>query len=265
MNDQGFIALQLVINDKNMIIKEFRILGYKCIHYVLIIVLDALENIVDKAAGSSLRLICSGVIDPVLADTAMISWSKQGVPVDQTHLEAAAVLSIPFLLGEHSGVYTCEITTLLDVVRRDVEVRVETLVPRVLSPVALRLGKSLGSSVSIKCSAAGLPPPTLLFKFNGDEYSGRLLSQTTNQTISVLDVGSVGPAQEGDYLCLAVNQYGSSQGTASLDVYSRTIILDGPSDQVLGAEHRKESWNYPCYVNFVFIVLLYLIHTYDIV
>ena len=187
---------------------------------------------VAEPAGADFELLCSGSVDPLLRDSAMVSWTKDNLPVPPEFLQGRDRIRIPYLLSQHSGMYTCEIKTLLDVIRSGTELRVKTLEPQVLSPVALKIGKSMGSAVSIKCSAAGIPSPTLSFKFNGDEYSGRVLSRTSNQTISVLDVGSVTPVQEGEYTCLAVNEYGSSQGTAVLDVYSRTIILNGPADKV---------------------------------
>ena len=96
--------------------------------------------------------------------------------------------------------------------------------------------------------AKGIPAPTILFKHGGSEYSGRLVSTAENKATAVLDIIGVTGKDEGEYICLAVNEYGNSQGSVVLDVMKRTVILTGPSDIVLKS---GQSTSIPCKVFFL--------------
>ena len=131
-------------------------------------------------------------------------------------------------------------------------------------------GEVAGGRISLACTAQGIPPPAIKFKFGADEYTGRPAepgevaeavpggakvqaansnisnNNSNNSTTSVLDVRNLGPANEGEYTCLAVNEYGSDQASTQLHVYARTQILKGPSDRVL---ESGEAVTMPCRVS----------------
>ena len=72
---------------------------------------------VEARAGEVLRLECSGLVDPLLADSALHSWTKDGAEVDEGWVNANHSLVIPYLLAQHAGTYVCQIRTLLDIIR----------------------------------------------------------------------------------------------------------------------------------------------------
>ena len=74
-------------------------------------------GLVEVRAGEVLRLECSGVVDPLLADSALYSWTKDGAEVDEGWVHANHSLAIPYLLAQHAGIYVCQIRTLLDIIR----------------------------------------------------------------------------------------------------------------------------------------------------
>ena len=134
----------------------------------------------------------------------------------------------------------------MDRIRIETKLKVETVAPSLVSAQSSRKGEISGGQTSIECSATGVPAPNLVFKFREDEYSGRIVSRTRNLTAAVLDIHNLSQENEGEYTCLAVNEYGNSQAVSYLDVFSRTIILSGPSDTVL---RSGESTSIPCKVN----------------
>jgi hypothetical protein len=126
-------------------------------------------------------------------------------------------------------------------------VEVRTLPPRILQH-APRVGEVAGGQVSLLCTALGVPAPLIKFKFAGDEYTGRPANDASalNTTTAVLDIRNLGLGNEGEYSCLAVNEYGHDQASTQLHVYARTQILKGPSDRVL---ESGDTVTMPCRVS----------------
>jgi len=126
-------------------------------------------------------------------------------------------------------------------------VEVRTLPPRILQH-APGVGEVAGGQVSLLCTALGVPAPLIKFKFAGDEYTGRPANDASalNTTTAVLDIRNLGLGNEGEYSCLAVNEYGHDQASTQLHVYARTQILKGPSDRVL---ESGDTVTMPCRVS----------------
>jgi len=199
--------------------------------------------------------------------SAVYSWSKDGTRLSDEWMQASSEVTDPngstsassslhvrYLLSEHAGRYVCEVRTRLDVVTIDTQLTVETAGARLVSPSpssstgspAVSIGQVVGGDTSIVCTATGIPSPNIIFKFRGDEYAGRLVARTVNTTTVALDMRGVGPRNQGEYTCLAVNEYGNSQAVTWLAVYMRTMIVSGPRDIVL---RSGESTIIPCKVS----------------
>jgi hypothetical protein len=145
-------------------------------------------------------------------------------------------------------------------VRTRVEVRTQP--PRILRH-APEAGQVAGGHINLTCTAVGIPAPAIKFKFGADEYTGRpaeagevaadpedaaatASEAATTTTSAVLEIRGLGAANEGEYTCLAVNEYGSSQAGTQLHVYTRTQIAKGPSDRVL---ESGDTVTMPCRVS----------------
>lgn len=82
---------------------------------------------------------------------------------------------------------------------------------------------ALGSNVTFTCPITqGIPQPSITWKFNGSNL------ETENVTLT-----QVQSHQEGNYTCLAVNEYGNDQIKVDLQVILPPIITKGPEDLVM--------------------------------
>ena len=72
---------------------------------------------VEVSAGGVLELECSGLVDPLLADSTLYSWSRDGAEINEGWVQPSHSIKVPYLLSEHAGRYVCEIRTLLDSIR----------------------------------------------------------------------------------------------------------------------------------------------------
>ncbi|XP_006903242.1 PREDICTED: matrix-remodeling-associated protein 5 [Elephantulus edwardii] len=87
-------------------------------------------------------------------------------------------------------------------------------------PVDERIIASAGHTISLNCSAAGAPAPTLLWLLpNGTELaSGRRLRRFFHQHDGRLHISSLSPADAGPYRCVARNPSGHSERLVSVQV-----------------------------------------------
>lgn len=102
-------------------------------------------------------------------------------------------------------------------------------------PVTQTITATAGHTISLNCSAAGSPPPTLRWVLpNGTELAGgRQLRRFYHQSDGRLHVSGLSPADAGAYRCVARNAAGHSERLVSLKVGPRTAAASGPQHSVV--------------------------------
>merc|ERR1719461_737962 len=101
--------------------------------------------------------------------------------------------------------------------------QVMTELPKIQEPKMSIHRAALGSNVTFTCPITqGIPQPSITWKFNGSNL------ETENVTLT-----QVQSHQEGNYTCLAVNEYGNDQIKVDLQVILPPIITKGPEDLVM--------------------------------
>uniref|UniRef100_A0A8C8YVW2 Matrix remodeling associated 5 n=1 Tax=Prolemur simus TaxID=1328070 RepID=A0A8C8YVW2_PROSS len=87
-------------------------------------------------------------------------------------------------------------------------------------PTSEKITATAGHTISLNCSAAGTPPPTLLWVLpNGTELqSGRRLQRFFHKGDGMLHISGLSPADAGAYRCVARNAAGHSERLVSLKV-----------------------------------------------
>ena len=101
--------------------------------------------------------------------------------------------------------------------------------PPTITKLPASLGDVVGSSISLSCTATGVPLPRVTFRRGDQEFAGAELETTDTSVTSELTLDPLTPDEEGVYTCLAVNEYGSKRQSAEISVYARTAVslVDG--------------------------------------
>ncbi len=177
-------------------------------------------------AGDSLTLNCSINVDTELAKSFEItkSWTKDGKILD----EPGDYLTIPYLVDrEHSGAYSCIVKTPVDTLITSRTVKVITKPPRLSTASPKSYSVAVNTNVRLNCSIeSGIPEPTIQWKFKDS-----IIDDNSASNVLVLD--NVTEDDEGEYTCLAVNEYGSDLILVNLNVIPPPIIDEGPQDLVM--------------------------------
>ena len=106
--------------------------------------------------------------------------------------------------------------------------QVMTELPKIQSPKMNVHRAALGSNVTFNCPITqGIPQPTISWKFNGS---------TLHANSENISLSNVQANQEGNYTCLAVNEYGNDQIKVDLQVIKPPLITKGPEDLVMKTE-----------------------------
>ena len=106
--------------------------------------------------------------------------------------------------------------------------QVMTELPKIQSPKMNVHRAALGSNVTFNCPITqGIPQPTITWKFNGS---------TLQSNLQMFSLSNVQGNQEGNYTCLAVNEYGNDQIKVDLQVIKPPLITKGPEDLVMKTE-----------------------------
>ena len=91
----------------------------------------------------------------------------------------------------------------------------------------------VGGSLQLGCTATGLPAPRITFKIGEKEFSGEEVDHGNNVSTVQLSLNHLTVEQEGNYVCVAVNEYGADRASTEVEVYSRTAVtLEGGSQTV---------------------------------
>uniref|UniRef100_A0A665VTB7 Hemicentin-1 n=1 Tax=Echeneis naucrates TaxID=173247 RepID=A0A665VTB7_ECHNA len=176
--------------------------------------IQAGPRVIKVQVGHPVELPCvvRGVPEPTLA------WTKDGnsYPVS---LDGSLALGNVGLHDE--GTYTCTATNAAgtDEARVQVLVQVppvvEVLEPPFNSPLQERVANQ---RIAFPCPAKGLPKPVIQWLRNGKELTGNEPGVSILEDGTLLILASVSPLDNGEYVCAAVNDAGSTERKYQLKV-----------------------------------------------
>ncbi|XP_035996829.1 hemicentin-1 isoform X1 [Fundulus heteroclitus] len=173
--------------------------------------------------GHQVELACvvAGVPEPTL------SWTKD----DKSYpVSPDGGLILTDIKLDDGGIYICTATNTAGQDQAQVKVQVqvppvvEVLEPPFNSPVQERV---LNQRIAFPCPAKGLPKPVIRWLRNGQELTG------SEPGVSILDDGTllilaaVSPLDDGEYVCTAANDAGSTEKKYQLKVNVPPEFHDG--------------------------------------
>ena len=80
----------------------------------------------------------------------------------------------------------------------------------------MNFSQVVGGSLQLGCTATGLPAPRITFKIGEKEFSGEEVDHGNNVSTVQLSLNHLTVEQEGNYVCVAVNEYGADRASAEV-------------------------------------------------
>ncbi|XP_077453958.1 myelin-associated glycoprotein isoform X2 [Stigmatopora argus] len=164
--------------------------------------------------GSSVTLHCEVDSNP----PPRISW-KLGEREVLWDTATNLSLTIDEATPEEEGVYTCVGENAYGAMNTSLYLAVK------YPPREPSLNDSVtmveGASFTLHCSSQGSPPPTLTWLKDGE-----VVGTVTADELSVLEIEDVAPQDEGQYRCMAENEYGWTSGTLNVTVEYAPVLLE---------------------------------------
>ncbi|XP_059001185.1 hemicentin-1 isoform X2 [Mustela lutreola] len=180
-------------------------------------------------AGQSVDIPCNAQGTPL----PVITWLKDGSAalVDGVRLvsNSDGTLSIDPALLSDAGVYTCVATNMAGSDETEITLHVqepptlEDLEPPYNTPFQERVASE---RIAFPCPAKGTPKPTIKWIWNGRELTGREPGISILEDGTLLVIASVTPSDNGEYICVAVNEAGTTEKKYNLKVHVAPVIKD---------------------------------------
>nr|XP_036865807.1 hemicentin-1 [Manis javanica] len=180
-------------------------------------------------AGQRVDLPCNAQGMPL----PVITWSKDGsaMLVDGVqHISSPdGTLSINQAVLSDAGIYTCVATNIAGSDETEIALRVqepptlEALEPPYDTPFQERVAKQ---RIAFPCPTKGTPKPTIKWLWNGRELTGREPGISILEDGTLLVIDSVTPHDNGEYICVAVNEAGTTERKYNLKVHVPPVIKD---------------------------------------
>ncbi|XP_047376655.1 hemicentin-1 isoform X2 [Sciurus carolinensis] len=163
----------------------------------------------------------------------VITWFKGGsaMLVDgvQRVNNPDGALSINQAVPSDAGTYTCVATNIAGSDEAEITLHVqepptvEDLEPPFNTPFQERLANQ---RVAFPCPAKGTPKPTIKWLRNGRELTGKEPGVSILEGGTLLVIASVTPYDNGEYICVAVNEAGTTERKYNLKVHVPPLIKD---------------------------------------
>ncbi|GLD49762.1 hemicentin-1, partial [Lates japonicus] len=176
--------------------------------------IQAGPRVIKVQVGHPVELPCvvRGVPEPTL------TWTKDGKNYPVSHDGSLALRNVGL---DEEGTYTCTATNTAgrDEARVQLLVQVppvvEVLEPPFNSPLQERVANQ---RIAFPCPAKGLPKPVIRWLRNGQELTGNEPGVSILEDGTLLILASVSPLDNGEYVCAAVNDAGSTERKYQLKV-----------------------------------------------
>ncbi|XP_068563703.1 hemicentin-1 [Cebidichthys violaceus] len=176
--------------------------------------IQAGPRVMKVQVGHPVELPCvvRGVPEPTL------SWTKDG---KRYPISSDGSLALRNVGLDDEGPYTCTATSTAG--RDEAQVRllvqvppvVEVLEPPFNSPLQERVANQ---RIAFPCPAKGLPKPVIRWLRNGQELTGNEPGVSILEDGTLLILAAVSPLDNGEYVCAAVNDAGSTERKYQLKV-----------------------------------------------
>nr|XP_055175129.1 hemicentin-1 isoform X2 [Nyctereutes procyonoides] len=163
----------------------------------------------------------------------VITWFKGGsaMLVDgvQHISNSDGTLSIDQAMLSDAGIYTCVATNIAGSDETEITLHVqepptlEDLEPPYNTPFQERVANQ---RIAFPCPAKGTPKPTIKWIWNGRELTGREPGISILEDGTLLVIASVTPYDNGEYICVAVNEAGTTEKKYNLKVHVPPVIKD---------------------------------------
>ncbi|CAK1540390.1 unnamed protein product [Leptosia nina] len=181
-----------------------------------------------------------------------LEWLHNGIPVS-TGIAGGRVrvqnsgeqLVITSVHRTDKGVYQCIARNERDSAQGSAEVRLGDTAPE-LQYTFIEQVLRPGQVVTLKCSAAGSPPPHFSWMLDGQplntmarghRYSVEQFATKNNDVVSYLNISAVRSEDGGLYTCKAANSLGEVSHTSRLNIYGPPYVRSiGPIRAVAGRE-----------------------------
>ncbi|KAH9634765.1 hypothetical protein HF086_013625 [Spodoptera exigua] len=181
-----------------------------------------------------------------------LEWLHNGVPLGagvaggrvrvQNNGEQLVISSVH---RADKGVYQCVARNERDSAQASAELRLGDTAPE-LQYTFIEQVLRPGQVVTLKCSAAGSPPPHFTWMLDGQplntmarghRYSVEQFATKTNDVVSYLNISAVRSEDGGLYTCRAANSLGEVSHTSRLNIYGPPYVRSiGPIRAVAGRE-----------------------------
>ncbi|XP_011246353.1 hemicentin-1 isoform X3 [Mus musculus] len=178
--------------------------------------------------GQRVDILCNAHGSP----PPVITWFKSGRPfLDGAQHPGSpdGTLSIEQAVISDAGVYTCAATNIAGSDEAEVTLHVqeppsvEDLQPPFNTPFQERLANQ---RIEFPCPAKGTPKPTIKWLHNGREVTGQEPGVSILEDGALLVIASVTPHNNGEYICVAVNEAGTTERKYNLKVHVPPVIRD---------------------------------------
>ncbi|XP_072938511.1 cell adhesion molecule Dscam1-like isoform X2 [Epargyreus clarus] len=181
-----------------------------------------------------------------------LEWLHNGIPINagvaggrvrvQNNGEQLVIASVH---RADKGVYQCIARNERDSAQASAELRLGDTAPE-LQYTFIEQVLRPGQVVTLKCSAAGSPPPHFTWMLDGQplntmarghRYSIEQFATKSNDVVSYLNISAVRSEDGGLYTCKAANSLGEVSHTSRLNIYGPPYVRSiGPIRAVAGRE-----------------------------
>uniref|UniRef100_A0A8C6DPR2 Hemicentin-1 n=1 Tax=Moschus moschiferus TaxID=68415 RepID=A0A8C6DPR2_MOSMO len=179
--------------------------------------------------GQRVDIPCSAQGTPL----PVITWFKGGSAVLVDGLQHIShpdgTLSIRQAVLSDAGIYTCAATNIAGSDETEITLHVqeppilEDLEPPYNTPFQERVANQ---RIAFPCPAKGTPKPTIKWLRNGRELTGQEPGISVLEDGTLLVIASVTPYDNGEYICVAVNEAGTTERRYNLKVHVPPVIKD---------------------------------------
>uniref|UniRef100_A0ABM5GDB4 Hemicentin-1 n=1 Tax=Pogona vitticeps TaxID=103695 RepID=A0ABM5GDB4_9SAUR len=169
-----------------------------------------------------------------------ITWFKNQRPIlidnGQYAVASDGTLSISQVLLSDSGIYRCVASNIAGHDETEITIHVQeaptvaALDPPYNTPFQERVANE---QIAFPCPAKGTPKPIIKWLHNNRELTGSEPGISILEDGTLLVIASVSPFNNGEYVCTAVNEAGSTERTYNLKVHVPPEIRD--QDKVTNA------------------------------